>query len=190
MQKHNVKLTPSVPSIVLTLSIISSQIARSLSLILLSLTVLNGCDMNMSDQMIKDMESAYVIVGEGRGSTHEKRVEATSSAVQKYFPPGMKAEEAFKLLRQLKEQGFEVDESRHEGARNWPDGALMPYRDEETRRHLQQHYPKGVSEFMAKKQYGSNIMMLATKHVVISFRVVDGSGVISTVKGSLSASGI
>lgn len=182
-QKSNLKLAPLVATLV------ASKFARSLSVILLSLTILNGCDMN-NDPMIKEMEAAYATVGELGSSTHEQRDEAVSRALQKYFPPGMKAEEAFKRLRQMKEQGFETSEWRHEGARNWPDGEFKSYLDEQTKRNLQRQYPIGVSEFIAKKQYGFHIRLLATKHVAISFRVVDGSGVISEVKGSIGASGI
>ena len=106
----------------------------------------------MNDPMIKEMEAAYATVGELKDSTHEKRVEATSRAVQKYFPTGMKKEEAFKLLRQLKEQGFEIGEYRHEGARNWPDGELKPYLYEETRRNLQQQIPKRRERIQCDKK--------------------------------------
>ena len=150
--------------------------------------------MDMSDQMIKEMEIAYATMPQKKEDTPdertEKREEAISRAVQKYFPAGMKAEEAFKLLHQLKEEGFEVSEWRHEGARNWPDGEFKPYLDEATRRNLQRQIPKGASRFHANKQYGVHITLLATKHVAIGFRVVDGSGVISEVKGDIGASGI
>lgn len=180
MRKHIAMLTPFAP--------LPPFAPRLLSVILLSLPLLNGCDMN--SPMIKEMEAAYATAGELGGSTHEQRVETVSRAVQKYFPPGMRVDEAFKHLRQMKEQGFETSEWRHEGARNWPDGEFKPYLDEQTKRNLQRQYPIGVSEFIAKKQYGFHIRLLATKHVAITFRVVDGSGVISEVKGSIGASGI
>lgn len=123
----------------------------------------------------------------------EERKEAVSRAVQKYFPPGMRAEEAFKRLRQLKGQGFEISEARNDGTRAWPGGEFRPYRDEATRRNLQQRYPKGISKFLAEKKYDTTFstqMWFVTKHVVLSFSVVDGSGVISEVKGDIWASGI
>lgn len=209
-----------------TTSGMSSQFTYSLSVILLSLSLLNGCDMN--DSMIKEMETAYAIALQERSNADRERInarveaikrerekspaplikgldyaaiarveaekeeekEAISRAVQKYFPIGMKVEEAFKRLRQMKEDGFETSEWRHEGARNWPDGEFKPYLDEQTKRNLQQQYPIGVSEFIAKKQYGFHISLLATKHIAITFRVVDGSAVISKVKGDIRASGV
>jgi len=137
----------------------------------------------MNPTLIKEMEAALATLST---STHDERVKATSRVVQKYFPPGMTSEEAFKSLRQLREQGFDISENRREGARNWPDGEFKPYRDG----FLQRHYPKGVSVFVAEKQYGMSIRYLATKHVVISFSVIDGSGVISEVEGTISTSGI
>lgn len=144
----------------------------------------------MKDPMIEEMEAAYRGVSQKKGDTHQDRDAAVSAVLHKYFPPGMKTEDAFKLLRQLKERGFDVSEYRHEGARIWPDGELKPYLYEETRRNMQQQIPKGVSRFHAEKKYGTQITALATKHVYISFRVGDGSGVITEVKGNLTASGI
>lgn len=113
-----------------------------------------------------------------------------SLIVQKYFHVGMKAEEVFRLLRQLKDDGFEVAEYRRDGARIWPDGELKPYLNEEIRQNIQRRYQNDVSGYIATKDYGMIIRLLAKKHVSISFRVVDGSGVISDVKGSIGASGI
>lgn len=172
-------------------SSLSRQLAHSLCTVALFLPFLTGC--NMNDPMIEEMEAAYATVGELKDSTHEKRVEAVSRAVQKYFPPGMKAEEAFKLLKRLKKNGFDIGEYRHEGARDWPDGEFKPYLDEETRRNLQQQYPQGVSVFIATKEYETIFsikMLFVTKHAAISFSVVDSSGVVSESKGSLGASGI
>jgi len=168
------------------------QFVRSFCVVALSLPLLTGC--NMNDPMIQEMEAAYATAPQKKVDTldekTEKRKEAVSRAVQKYFPPGMQAEEAFKRLRQLKEQGFEISETRNEGARAWPDGELIPYPGEVGKLTYQRRYPKGMSEFLARKQYGTQISLLATKHVVISFRVADGSGVISEVKGNIWASGI
>ena len=143
----------------------------------------------MNDPMIKDMEAAYATAIRKKSETHEERDAAVTRAVQKYFPPGMKVEDAFKHLKRLKEQGFDIGEYRHEGARAWPDGEFKPYLDEATRRNLQQQYPKGVSEFTARKQVGTH-MLIVTKHAAISFRVIDGSGIISEPKGTVWANGI
>lgn len=144
----------------------------------------------MSDPMIQEMEAAYATAMRKDGDTHEERKAAATHAVQKYFRPGMKAEEAFKLLRQMKDDGFEITEYRHEGARVWPDGELKPFLGEVGKLTYQRRHPKGASDFIAQKQYGIQILLLATKHVFISFRVVDGSGVISEIKGNIGASGI
>lgn len=138
----------------------------------------------MNDPMITEMEAAYGIASHKKGDTQEERKEAVSRAVQKYFPLGMKAGDAFKLLRQLKEQGFEISETRHEGARAWPDGEFKPYLGDVGRLTHQQRYPKGMSEFLALKKYGTQ-MLIFPKHAAIRFRVVDGSGVITKVEGDI-----
>lgn len=188
--------------------------------------------MDISDQMIKEMQTAYAAAIRERSDADKARFEArvaalqreherrhkkdpssliaginypsisreevemeeeqaaVARAVQKFFPVGMQMEEAFKRLRQLKEQGFETSENRYEGARDWPEGEIKPYLDEGTKRSSQQQYPKGVGEFIATKDYGFMIRFLATRHVAISFRVVDGSGVISEVKGDIGLTGL
>ena len=127
-----------------------------------------------------------------RQALDEEKKEAVAHVVQKYFSPGMKVEEAFKLLRQLKKEGFYVSETRHDSGREWPDGEFKPYLGVVGRLTHQQHYPKGVSEFLAlkkEKKFDPQILFF-TKHVVIKFRVVDGSGVISEVKGDVGVTGI
>jgi len=155
-----------------------------------SILLLTGC--NVNHPMIKEMEAASAAVSENLKSKEkqEEQEKAVARAMQKYFPLGMKSEEAFKLLRLLKEQGFDVGEWRHEGSRNWPDGELSSYRDDATRRNLQQQIPPGMSNFSARKQYGTVIPLLITQHVRISFRVIDGSRVISEVDGDIWASGL
>ncbi len=159
----------------------------SISLVMLFLA---SCSVaSEHDPIINDMENAYIEVEQKEGDTHVERNDAVTHVVQKYFPLGMKTEEAFKRLNTLDEDGFHIWEYRHEGRRVWPDGELKPYLDEGTRRNLQQHYPKGVSEFVAKKQYGRQSFII-TKHAVVSFRVVDGSGVITNVKGAIWLTGL
>ena len=143
----------------------------------------------MNDPMIKEMEVAQATAMRKEGETHLDRDAAVTLVVQKYFPPGMKVEDAFNLLRQLKSKGFEIGEYRHEGARNWPDGEFKPYLDEATRRNLQRQYSIGTSPFTATKQYDTQ-MLIVTKHVAVSFDVIVGSGVIPSSKGALWASGI
>lgn len=143
----------------------------------------------MHDKLIQEMESAYATAARNNGETQQEREDAVTLVVKKYFSPGMKVDEAFELLRRLKEQGFDISEYRNEGARNWPDGTIKPYVDEATRRNLQNKYPKGMSHFSAKKQYDTQ-MLVVTKHAAISFNVIDGSGVISSPTGSIWSSGI
>lgn len=169
LNMHYVWLTPLVASLALVLPLVG------------------GCSTN--DPMIQEMESAYIAVEQKKGDTHQERDAAVTRVVQKYFPPGMKSEDAFKRLRQLKEQGFKIGEYRHEGARNWPDGEFKPYLDEATRRNLQRQYQPGTSYFSVKKQYSTQ-MLIVTKHAAFSFSVVDGSGMISEPKGSIWANGI
>ncbi len=143
----------------------------------------------MTDPMIQEMETAYATAMRKEGDTHEERKAAATQAVQKYFRPGMKAEEAFKLLRQMKDDGFEITEYRYEGARVWPDGELKPFLGEVGKLTYQRHHPKGTSDFIAQKQYGRRLLIV-TKHVVVSFRVVDSSGLVTKVEGDLWANGI
>lgn len=170
----------------------------SLSIALLLLT---GCDRN--HPIIEEMEAAYASVPPEKGATREERIkdverkwkekrERINRAVQKYLPPGMKAEEAFKLLRQFKDQGFEVREYRRDGHRIWPDGEFKPHH-EDNRRYFQLHFANEVSGYSAKKDYATEFHLrtwFVKKHVAISFRVVNGSGVISAVTGNIEASGI
>lgn len=163
------------------------RLASLLISLALALPTVGGCGAN--DPMILEMESAYIAAEQKTGDTHHERDAAVTLVVQKYFPPGMNSEDAFKRLRQLKEQGFEIGEYRHEGARDWPDGEFKPYLDEATRRNLQHRYQRRTSYFHVQKQYGTQ-MLIVTKHAAFSFSVVDGSGKISEPKGSIWASGI
>jgi len=110
----------------------------------------------MYDEIIKDMDGAY--------SINESNDDVTR-AVQKYFPSGMDMEEAYKLLRQLEGRGFEVREYRHEGARKWPDGELVAYRDEASRRAYE---PQDATiHYTASKRYESRIGIFE-KHALIT----------------------
>ena len=151
----------------------------------LTVSLIVGCSAN--NPMVLEMESAY-IAAEQKGDAHDEREVAVSLVVQKYFPLGMKSEDAFKRLRQLKDQGFDISEYRNEGARKWPDGEFKPYLDEETRRHLQGRYQRGASYFHLQKQTGRH-MLIVTKHAALNFIVTDGSGTISEPKGSIWANG-
>lgn len=141
----------------------------------------------MDDPMIKEMDSAYETIVEKQkqnktyydtntDNANKERKKAVSRVVQKYFPPGMKVEEAFKLLRLLKNQGFEIAEARHEGARKWPEGELKPYRSETSKRAYQ---PTGsMISYTATKRYERQLIIFE-KHVYISIRT-DGEEIVSS----------
>lgn len=146
----------------------------------------------MHDPIIKEMEAAYAEATHKKGDTHEERKAAVTQAVQKYFRPGMKTDDAFKLLRQLKEHGFEIKEYRYEGARVWPDGELKPFLGEVGKLTYQRHHPKGVSRFIAihDKTRFTIQTLFVTRRAAINFRVEDGSEVIADVEGDVEFTGI
>ena len=124
----------------------------------------------MDDPMIQEMDSAYAI---------KESNDDVSRVVQKYFPPGMNVAEAFKLMRQLKNQGFSIWENRLEGVRVWPDGKLEPYREEITKQERLAIDPTGLMiNYTARKRY-EHRMMIFEKHAVISIRT-DGKRIISS----------
>lgn len=132
----------------------------------LSLPLLTGC--NMNDPMIQEMDGAYAV---------KESNEDVTRVVQKYFPPGMQMEDAFKLLHQLKEQGFEIGEYRHEGVRKWPEGGeLLIYRDEASKRAYQP--PGSMVDYTARKRYEHRLFVFE-KHAFITIRT-DGEKIIST----------
>lgn len=181
--------------------------------------------MDMSDQMIKEMDSvfeAYETAVGGSTRAREERIEAikrelketpaplatdvdyaaiarkqaedknkneeaeadkemkkaASRVVQKYFPPGMKVEEAFKLLHLLKDQGFGIHENRLEGARSWPDGELKPYREEATKQKRLALDPTGsMVNYAASKS--ERQMIIFGKRTYITIRT-DGNKIVSS----------
>lgn len=139
-----------------------------------------GRAMNWHERMLEDMEEAYIAFRNG-GDDQATRT-ALVGAMQRYFAPGMKADAAFVLLRSLREADFEVSEYRHYGARVWPNGEFMPYWDGATRHNRKSRYRDRVSAFVARKRYGHPGLM-TQKNIVISFRIEDGSGVISAIEG-------
>lgn len=157
--------------------------------------MIGGCkveDKTWIDKMLLEMEDASIEAEKTIGG-QEARDKAVNLVARKYFHPGMPKAEAFKLLGELKAQGFDIGEYRHEGARNWPDGEFKPYLDEGTRRNLQRQIPKEVSRFSTTKEYekGFNFhVFFYTKHVGISFRIADGSGEISDVEVNIGATAL
>ena len=143
--------------------------------------------------MLEEMEAAWVRA-DNANLGQEARDAAVSTVAQKYFKPGMSKEEAFTLLRQLKSNGFEIRESRHDGARTWPDGAFStwesaPYSDKATIRNIKLQFPEGISHYSAGKMYGE-VQLIIKKTASITFKVVDGMDVIGDTEAVLYADSI
>lgn len=146
-----------------------------------------GCKMEKSwvDEMLHEMEVAWVDADKAHLG-QDGRNAAVTAVVQKHFRPGMAKIDAFGLLRELKEQGFNIGEYRHEGARDWPDGEIKPYLDEDTRRNLQSQIPPGVSRITARKQYG-RVNFVVLKHGGVTVIVHDKENFIISSYGSLGS---
>ena len=130
----------------------------------------------MDDQMIQEMDSAY--------ATKESDEDVTR-VVHKYFPPGMKVEDAFKLLHHMKEQGFNITEYHYNQARAWPGGEFRPYTSPSL--HERKRRQKGIVEYMASKKYDSKFLIV-TKTAGITLRT-DGERILES-RGGISISGI
>lgn len=141
------------------------------------------------DKMLSEMESAW-IEADKAGGGQEGRDTAVTVVAKKYFRSGMSKEETFKLLRELRDYGFKINESRYEGTRDWPDGEFKspwspstnPHADEATIRNVQAYHSKlkGLSLFSVGKMYGRERVIIE-KNASISFKIVDGMGVIDDV---------
>lgn len=143
--------------------------------------------------MIMEMESAW-IQADKSGLGQEGRDAAVTAVAEKYFRPGMPKDEALKLLRELKNYDFEIDESRHEGTRAWPNGEFRspwvpstnPHADEATTRNVQNYHSKlkGLSHFSAHKEYGT-VRLIIFKHAALSFRIADSTAVTGDVEAAI-----
>jgi|LZQN01.1.fsa_nt_gb hypothetical protein len=182
----------------------SAQVSsRFWSSLLMALTIffIAGCkveDKTWIDKMLSEMETAWVEADKAGGGQNGRDTAVTAVA-KKYFQPGMPKEEAFKLLRELKNSGYEINESRYEGTKIWPDGEFRspwtpstnPHADEATIRNVQRYHSKlkGISLFSASKMYGRERVIIK-KTVAIKFKIADDTGVISGVEAALSADSI
>ncbi len=158
--------------------------------LLMALTVffIAGCkveDKTWIDKMLLDVGLAFAEADKA-GLGQEGRDAAMIKAAQRYFPVGMRKEDAFVLLHEMKNNGFDISEYRHEGARKWPSGELRPYMDEATRRNLQRQYPPGVSEVIAVRTWRSRLVV--EEFFAISITIQDDNGLISRVSVNRSAS--
>ncbi len=173
------------------MNIWSAQISsRFWSSLLMALTVffIAGCkveDKTWIDKMLSDVDLAFAEADKA-GLDQEGRDAAMIKAAHRYFPPGMRKEDAFVLLHEMKNNGFDISEYRHEGAREWPSGELRPYMDEVTRRNLHRQYPPGVSEVIAIRKWRSRLVV--EEFFAISVTIPDDSGFISRVRVNRSAS--
>lgn len=177
--------------------------SRFWSSLLMALTVflIAGCkveDKTWIDKMLSEMETAW-IEADKAGGGQNGRDTAVTAVAKKYFQPGMLKEDAFKLLRELRNCGYEINESRYEGTRIWPDGEFKspwtpstnPHADEATIRNVQRYHSKlkGTSLFSVGKMYGRERVIIK-KTVAISFKIADDTGVISAIEAELSADSI
>lgn len=169
----------------------SAQVSsRFWSSLLMALTVffIAGCkveDKTWIDKMLSDVELAFTEADKA-GLDQEGRDAAMVEAAHKYFPNGMAKEDAFVLLHEMKKNGFDISEYRHEGARKWPSGELRPYMDEATRRNLQRQYPPGVSEVIAVRTWRSRLVV--EEFFAIRITIPDNTGRISRISVNRSAS--
>jgi hypothetical protein len=95
--------------------------------------------------MIAELEATQISADRAKQG-YESQERAVSKVVTKYIPAGMRKEDAFKRIQDLKDEGFEIGEYRCEGVRVWPDGDLKPYLDEATRKNLQNRIAPGYKE--------------------------------------------
>jgi hypothetical protein len=169
----------------------SAQVSnRFWSSLLMALTVflIAGCkveDKTWIDKMLSEVGLAFAEADKA-GLGQEGRDAAMVKAAHRYFPTGMRKEDAFVLLHEMKNNGFDISEYRHEGARKWPGGELRPYMDEATRRNLQRQYPPGVSEVVAVRTWRSRLVV--EEFFAISITIPDDTGLISRVSVNRSAS--
>lgn len=161
-------------------------IAFSAILMTLAVFLIVGCkveDKTWIDKMLSEMEIAWVEADKASGG-QEGRSRAATQAAYKYFRPGMPKTDALNLFRELKTQGFDIGEYRHEGAKNWLDGELKPYFDEATKKNLQQQIPQGTSRITAKKEYGKERLIIS-KHVALTIVIEDASDYVKHVEASI-----
>jgi hypothetical protein len=153
----------------------SAQVSnRFWSSLLMALTVflIAGCkveDKTWIDKMLSEVGLAFAEADKA-GLGQEGRDAAMVKAAHRYFPTGMRKEDAFVLLHEMKNNGFDISEYRHEA----------------TRRNLQRQYPPGVSEVVAVRTWRSRLVV--EEFFAISITIPDDTGLISRVSVNRSAS--
>lgn len=155
--------------------------------------LISGCKMEEKtwiDKMLSEMEVRWIQANEA-GLKAEERDAAVSSVAQKYLRIGASEEEIFRLLHELSDHKFEIYESRHEGARAWPEKKILPwesapYPDAATIGNLRLRYSQGASYFTIRKMYQREWVIIK-KTIVISFKISDEDRVVSSVEATLIA---
>lgn len=137
--------------------------------------IYNSAEKTWTDKMLAEMNAAYQ-QNQATKLRQDAKNAALADVAYKYFPVGMRREDAFVLLQAMNESGFDIAEYRHEGVRKWPDGGLRPYIHEDVRRHLERLYPPGVSEIVVIKKWQSFIFI--EEFFSIGITISDDSGLI------------
>lgn len=162
----------------------------------ITLFFLTGCKLAEKywiEKMISEIESAWV-KADNAGKGMEASDIAASDTAKIYFKPGMPTEEAFKLLQDLKDNGFEIREYRNEGSRSWPENEFLPWDsasrpDPASTKNFKLQYPKGTSHFTMKKAYGWERLIIR-KTILISLSIDDKTKVVGDVKARIWADSI
>jgi len=144
---------------------------------LLLLILQTGCQ--MYDPIIQEMDSAY--------AKNESDDDVTK-VVQKNFPVGTEFDKVLPLLKQLKDDGFEISEYKYGVGRVWPDGEFNAPPDELVKLSLERRFPEGIRGFSLIKKYNTQ-MLIVTKTAVISFKV-NTAGKLFEVEGHIYISAI
>lgn len=155
---------------------------------MLILFLIIGCkveEKNWIEKMISDSALALDEADEA-GLGQGGRDAAMVKVAHKYFPIGMRKEDVFALLREMKRNGFDITEYRHEGSRIWPSGHFRPYIDEATRLNLQNKYPPGFFEVIAVRTWRSRLVV--EEFFAIRIAISDITGLVQNVSVNRSAS--
>ncbi|MFN4264434.1 MAG: hypothetical protein ACK4F8_01655 [Aquabacterium sp.] len=170
-------------------------------LIALVISIFTGCKVSEKmwvENMLSEMEAVW-IEQDKAGGGQVGRDAAVTAIARKYFPPGMSKDAVLQLLSQMREDGYEIDESRFEGTKAWPGGELIspwketanPNADAATIRNLQAYHSKlkGVSVFSVRKMYGRE-RIIVKKFVAIKINIPDETNAVAFVEAEIFAESI
>ena len=145
----------------------------SVSIVLVSLA---GC--SMTPPIIEEIDRAFAA---------KQKNEDVAAVVMKHISPGADQEKVATFLHKLRDAGFSISEYRFEGARKWPDGAVRPYSDDQTRKNMQLQNPKGTFRFVAEMQYARSYLIVTKAAVIV---IVTDGVMAQHVDGRVNISGI